>query len=79
MAYQVPLSMRFPRQESWSGWPFPSPRGSSQPRDGAPVSSLQVDSLPMEFPGKPLTDTGFHQNQSPSFYYTSSSVYIIMN
>ena len=24
--HQVPLSMRFPRQEYWSGLPFPSPR-----------------------------------------------------
>ena len=24
-AHQAPLSMRFPRQESWSGFPFPSP------------------------------------------------------
>ena len=25
MAYQAPLSMGFPRQEYWSGLPFPSP------------------------------------------------------
>ena len=25
VACQVPLSMRFPKQESWSGLPFPSP------------------------------------------------------
>ena len=30
VARQVPLSMRFPRQESWSGLPFPSPGESSQ-------------------------------------------------
>ena len=25
IAYQAPLSMGFPRQEYWSGLPFPSP------------------------------------------------------
>ena len=25
VAHQTPLSMRFPRQEYWSGLPFPSP------------------------------------------------------
>ena len=30
---QTPLSMRFPRQEYWSGLTFPSPRGASQPKD----------------------------------------------
>ena len=25
VAYQAPLSMRFPRKEYWSGWPFPTP------------------------------------------------------
>ena len=29
---QAPLSMGFSRQEYWSGLPFPSPKGSSQPR-----------------------------------------------
>ena len=28
VACQAPLSMGFPRQEYWSGLPFPSPRGS---------------------------------------------------
>ena len=26
VVYQVPLSMGFPRQEYWSGWPFIAPR-----------------------------------------------------
>ena len=26
IAHQAPLSMRFPKQEYWSGLPFPSPR-----------------------------------------------------
>ena len=27
-AHQALLSMGFPRQEYWSGWPLPSPKGS---------------------------------------------------
>ena len=33
VAHQAPLSMGFPRQEYWSGLPFPSPGGSYQPGD----------------------------------------------
>ena len=29
VAHQAPLSMGFPRQEYWSGLPFPPPGGSS--------------------------------------------------
>ena len=32
LVHQAPLSMGFPRQEYWSGFPFPFPRGSSWPR-----------------------------------------------
>ena len=31
VAYQVPLSMGFSRQEYWSGLPFPSPRDLPDP------------------------------------------------
>ena len=31
VAHQAPLSMRFPRQEYWSGLPFPSPRDLPDP------------------------------------------------
>ena len=40
VARQAPLSMRFSRQEYWSGLPFPSPRGSSRPRDRTRVSCI---------------------------------------
>ena len=33
VAYQVPPSMGFSRQEYWRGLPFPSPAESSRPRD----------------------------------------------
>ena len=32
VAHQAPLSMRFPRQEYWSGLPFPSPGDLPNPR-----------------------------------------------
>ena len=31
VACQSPLSMEFPRQEYWSGYPFPSPRDLPDP------------------------------------------------
>ena len=40
VARQAPLSMGFPRQEYWSGLPFPSPGESSQPRDRTHVSCV---------------------------------------
>ena len=38
IAYQAPLSMRFPRQEFWNRLLCPFPRGFSQPRDPTQVS-----------------------------------------
>ena len=47
-AHQASLSMGFPRQEYWSGLPFPSPGDLPDPgiKPGSPA--LQVDSLPSE-------------------------------
>ena len=50
--------MGFPRQESWSGLPLPSPGESSQPRDRTQslVSpALAGGLLPLLPPGKPLS------------------------
>ena len=53
IAHQAPLSMGFPRQDYWSGLPFPSP-GDLPDRGIEPGSpALQADSLPTEPPGKP--------------------------
>ena len=38
VAHQAPQSMRFSRQEYWSGLPFPPPGRSSLPRDRTPIS-----------------------------------------
>ena len=58
VAGQAPLSMGFSRQEYWSGFPCPPP-GDLPDRGIEPLSpespALQVDSLPTEPPGKPLS------------------------
>ena len=54
VAHHTPLSMKFSRQEFWSGLSCPSP--GDRPNPGTePVSpALQTDSLPSEPPGKPI-------------------------
>ena len=57
IALQAPLSMGFSRQEYWSGLPF-SPPGDIPNPGIEPMSlmssALQVGSLPLEPPGKPI-------------------------
>ena len=51
VAHQAPLSMEFPRQEYWSGLPFPSPGDLPNPRVELRSRALQADSLPSQPPG----------------------------
>ena len=51
IAHQAPLSMGFPRQEYWSGLPFPSPGDLPHPGIKPGPPTLQADSLPTEPPG----------------------------
>ena len=53
VACQAPLSMKFSRQEYWSGLPFPSTGDLPDPgiKPGSPA--LQADALPSELLGKP--------------------------
>ena len=51
--HQALLSMRFPRQEYWSGLPFPSPEDLPDPGIKPRFPVLQADSLPTELQGKP--------------------------
>ena len=55
VAHKAPLSMEFPRQEYWSGLPFPSP--GDLPDLGIKPTSLlshwQADSLPLSHQGSP--------------------------
>ena len=57
VAYQSPLSMRFPRQEHWSGLSFPTPGNLSdseiEPKSLLCLLRWQTDSLPLAPPGKP--------------------------
>ena len=39
--------MGFPRQEYWSGWPFPPPADLPDPEIELESPALQVDSLPL--------------------------------
>ena len=52
VAYQNPLSMGFPRQEYWSGMPFPSPGDPPDPGIELRSPALKADALLSETPGK---------------------------
>ena len=51
VACQTPLSMGFPRQEYWSGLPYPSPGDLSNP--GIEPSSLMAPALQVVFNTEP--------------------------
>ena len=50
IAHQAPLSMGFPKQEYWSGLPFPAPGDLPNPGVKPRFPALQVDSLATEPP-----------------------------
>ena len=49
IACQASLSMGFPRQEYWSGLPFPSPWDHSNPGMEPESPALQANSLPLSY------------------------------
>ena len=51
VAHQVPLPMGFPKQEYWSGLPFPSPGNFPNPGIEPESPDWQVDSLPLSHQG----------------------------
>ena len=51
VASQAPLSTGFPRQESWSGLPFPSPGALPSAGIELAASASQADSLPLHHLG----------------------------
>ena len=53
-AHQAPLSMGFPRQEYWSGLPFPSPGDLSHPGIEPMSPALAGEFFTTEPSGKPL-------------------------
>ena len=57
--HQAPLSVGFPRQEYWSGLPFPPPEESSRLRDRTHVSCVSCIGgrfFTAEPRGKPITN-----------------------
>ena len=52
-ACQAPPSVRFPRQESWSGLPYPSPGDLPDPGIKPLSPALQADSLLLSYQGSP--------------------------
>ena len=59
VALQASLSMGFPRQEYWSGLPFPSSWDLPNPGIEPGSPTLQADSLLSEPPGKPYLELGY--------------------
>ena len=53
VAHQAPLSLRFPRQEYWSGLPFPAPGDLPDPGMEPVSPALQADSLLLNDQGSP--------------------------
>ena len=58
VAFQVPLSMGFSRQEYWSVLQFPSPSDLLNPGIKPRSPALQADSLPTELQGKLIESLG---------------------
>ena len=63
-APQSPLSMGFPRQESWSGLPFPSPGALPDPRIELSSSALAGRFFTTEPPGSPFYTQSTYVNPS---------------
>ena len=61
VAHQSSLSMGFPRQECWSGLPFPSPGDLPDPGIEPAFSALAGDPLPVNHLGSPPPPTWYSQ------------------
>ena len=72
VGHQAPPSMGFPRQEYWSGLPFPSPGYLPDPGIEPRPPALQADALTSEPPGKVISGMKqFFKTRTPSntLYY----------
>ena len=65
VACQAPASMGFPRQEYWSGLPFPSPGNLPDPG----IESLEADSLLLSPQGSPDVFLGGFKSQDCQLFY----------
>ena len=55
VAHQAPLSMRFPKQEQWNGWPFPPLEDLPDPGIEPAAPELAVGFFIAEPTEKPIT------------------------
>ena len=80
-AHQPPLSMKFSRQDYWSGLPVPSPGDLPNPRIEPGSPTLQADSLPSEPPGKSVVsmNKGVHLHYDLFFnwHLNSTKAYLV--
>ena len=74
IAYHASPSMRFSKQECWSGLPFPSPGNLPNPGIEPGSPALQADTLLSEPPGKPLY---IHTHAYYALKWDSNNPYLI--
>ena len=65
VAYQVPPSMGFSRQEYWNGLPFPSPGDLPDPGIEPRSPTFQAEALTSEPPGKPTSSHSDRREMVP--------------
>ena len=73
--------MGFPRQEYWSGLPFPSPGDPPDPGTEPTSPALQVDSLPLSHRRNPCTDPsklkGIYLSPTPFLIAKENKEYLL--
>ena len=77
IAHQTPPSMGFPRQEYWSGLPFPSPEDLLDPGMEPVSPALALVSIPLSHQGKSTNE--LHNFKllvkcKVSFFYNATEV-----
>ena len=71
-AYQAPPSMRFSRQEYWSGLPFPSPGDLPDPGIEPGSPALQQTLYPLSHQGSPIV---IHTNKKGKYVRKFGNIY----
>ena len=74
-ARQAPLSMGFPRQEYWSGLPFPPPGNLPNPETEPTFPALQADSLLLSYQGIPHIPWLYYNIKNYCYYYNYNVSY----
>jgi len=76
VALQAPPSMGFPRQEYWSGLPFPSPEDLPNPGIKPRLPALQADSFLLSHQKSPFREHIVTQTRLSSFCSLGSSIHL---